>query len=405
MFLGSTGERGSLMKISPFVQTALKPNLNEIKKLPSNSTEGKIIFFTGKGPNSKELSEVVDIASKVSKENLQTYLKELAGPETEGRGVGQQGIEKAKEYIAGKFKEFGLQPVKELGLNNYFETFILPQYPVRSQDQYTKMYGYLDHYDPDIKNVPSSNVLGMIKGSEKPDEFLVISGHYDHLGKDTENNIIYPGANDDASGVVTMLEIARILSSGKPPKKSVIFAALTGEESGWLGANNLSKHLIEKNLAKKVEVFNIEMLAANAGNKIELWDQKMPEAKNMVDSIVTAGKALGTNVKVNHKVDPGSDSIRFSSYKIPSVCVIWDFSDNRNRNHPTYHCAQDTPENINPKIFYEAARVAAASGYLMANTEPSQADKLTMLKSKLNIKEQANIQKEIDKALKELKPL
>jgi hypothetical protein len=344
--------------------------------------KGKIIHFTGKA-TSPEVSDVLRIANKVSQESLMKQLHELAGPHTEGRGVGQPGIEIAKEYIADKFKQLNLQPVKALGLNNYYEEFQLPQYPVRAMNRGPYIYGSLDRYGAH-KKVTGTNVLGMIKGSEKPDEYIIISGHYDHLGKDTRNNVIFPGANDDASGVVTLMEIARIMSEEQPPKKSVIFAALTGEESGWLGANQLSKDLVEKGLAKQVEVLNIEMLAAMKGNKIDIWDQKMPEVQGIVNNIVKAGKELGVKTKVFHDVDPGSDAIRFSTYNIPAASMVWDFDWS---NHPTYHCAEDTPQSVDKKIFYEAARVAAGAAYLSANDTTPKLAPLHTEESKLRAQE------------------
>lgn len=364
------------------------------KSCPGPKTTGKIIHFTGK-PTSKEVSEVIDVAGKVSQANIMKMLEELAGPQTEGRGVGQKGIELAKEYIAQKYSQFGLEPVKPLGLNNYYENFQLPQYPVQAMRKGPYIYGQLNRYGYH-KEVQGTNVLGMIRGSEKPDEFIIISGHYDHLGKDERHNISFPGANDDASGVVTMLEIARILSEGPPPKKSVIFAALTGEESGWLGANNLSKDLVDKGMAQKVEVLNIEMLAAVSGNKLDIWDQKMPEIQNVVNNIARAGNELGIKTKVHHDIDPGSDAIRFSTYGIPAASIVWDFDW---KNHPTYHCAEDKPENINKKIFYEAARIAAAASYLSANdTRPVPLSQHNMMMTE-------NLHQERVDALKNRKPL
>lgn len=362
---------------------------------PKPAFQGKIVHFTGK-PTSKEVSEVVEVAGKVSKQNILKMLDELAGPKTEGRGVGQKGIEIARDYIAEKYKQFGLEPVKALGLTNYYEDFKLPQYPVTAMRKGPYIYGQLNRYGFN-KEVTGTNVLGMIKGYEKPDEYIVISGHYDHLGKDERRNIIFPGANDDASGVVTLMEIARIMSEGPPPKKSVIFAALTGEESGWLGANNLSKDLVKKGLAQKVEVLNIEMLAAVAGNKMEIWDQKMPEIQNVVSNISKAGNELGVKTVVHHDIDPGSDAIRFSTYGIPAASIVWDFD--MKKNHPTYHCAEDTPESINKNIFYEAARVAAAASYLSANdTRPVPLPTMNMMMAE-------NLHQERVEALKNKKPL
>lgn len=374
-----------------------RPVLKHVKSHLKNQT-AKIIHFTGGKPTSEELSDVLKVANQVKEESIIKFLKELAGPETEGRGVGQPGIEKAKEYIGNKFKEFGLVPVKDLGLNDYYETFELPQYPVRSMQKGPYIYGSLNHWGT-AKDVKSSNVLGMIKGTEKPDEYIIVSGHYDHLGKDMKAGYIYPGANDDASGVVAMLETAKILSQGKAPKKSIIFAALTGEESGWLGANNLAKDLVSKGMAKNVEVLNVEMIAPVSGNKVDIWDQRMPEAQGMVNNIVKAGKELGMKVKVNHDTDPGSDSIRFSTYDIPAICLAGDFDWS---NHPTYHCAEDTPEGINKKFFFEAARLAAASASLIANdTTP----KLAPMPTEENMRQLKELQVYRQRALDTKTPL
>ena len=80
---------------------------------------GKIVFFTGGKPSSAELSDVLKIANKVSTKNLDYLMSELAGAKTEGRGVGQPGIEVAKEFIGNKFKEYGLVPLKAIGMSEY----------------------------------------------------------------------------------------------------------------------------------------------------------------------------------------------------------------------------------------------------------------------------------------------
>jgi len=203
---------------------------NEINPfLPKHYNEKKIHF----GRNTKILelsSKALIVAEKVSATNLEKHLNLLAGAETEGRGVGQKGIEIAKKYIADKYKEFGLKPVENLGLSDYFQNFITTPYSTNSYrhsfNNTTK--GSVSTWGSNIKAM-TSNVLGMIKGSEHPDEFIIISAHYDHLGKDIKTNVIFPGADDNASGVSALMEIAKIFSKEEPPKKSIIFAALTGK--------------------------------------------------------------------------------------------------------------------------------------------------------------------------------
>ncbi|GAP64864.1 peptidase M28 [Mizugakiibacter sediminis] len=96
-----------------------------------------------------------------------------------------------------------------------------------------------------IENTRSANVLGLLKGSERPDEVVVYSAHWDHLGKDPslQGDQIFNGAIDNATGVAAMLEIAEAFAHQNPkPKRSVLFVGLTLEESGLLGSKYYVAH-------------------------------------------------------------------------------------------------------------------------------------------------------------------
>jgi hypothetical protein len=362
----------SLKKNSNF-EYDIDKNLNK----PVNSIhQTQLVDYSNAIPLPDEAFEIQRIAKKVSPDNLQIHLSKLSSLRTEGRGVGEKGIETAKEYISEKFQEYGLEPVKRgLKLDSYYEEFIMPKYPVKTEKRNEYYRGYLDRYHRPLEKAKTSNVLGMIKGTEKPDEYIVISAHYDHLGKDKKNNIIYPGANDDASGVVTMMEIARILSKEKP-KKSVIFAALSGEESGLLGAEKLSNDLKAKGIAKNVQVLNLEMLGAMKGNVLDIWDQNIDKAKNMVNNLVKVANVFGVKTNLISHEPPPTDSREFNRNGIPAITAIWDSKLSQLfKNHPTLHTSQDTIENINKKSLHDAAKVLAATSYLLVND--SSNDKLS----------------------------
>lgn len=90
-----------------------------------------------------------------------------------------------------------------------------------------------------VENIESSNLLGVLPGTSRPDEILMVSAHWDTYGigePDAEGRTVRPGANDDALGMAGVLEIARILAAGPPLERSVVFAAWTAEESGLLGS-------------------------------------------------------------------------------------------------------------------------------------------------------------------------
>lgn len=105
----------------------------------------------------------------------------------------------------------------------------------------------------------TANVLGYLPGSTKPEEYVIFSAHYDHLGVDTmlEGDTIYNGANDDASGTTAVIALARYFSRKGDNARSLIFVAFTGEEEGGYGSTYFSKQL---DPGKVMAMFNIEMI-------------------------------------------------------------------------------------------------------------------------------------------------
>src|SRR5256884_516201 len=99
----------------------------------------------------------------------------------------------------------------------------------------------------EMRTVDSKNVIGVLEGSEKPGEYVIFTAHWDHLGigEDQNGENIYHGAVDNASGVASMMEIARSAAKLQPrPKRSLVFMAVTGEEQGLLGSDYYADHPI-----------------------------------------------------------------------------------------------------------------------------------------------------------------
>jgi Peptidase family M28 len=113
-----------------------------------------------------------------------------------------------------------------------------------------------------ITKIPYQNVVAMVPGKLE-DEFVVFSGHFDHLGigKPVDGDSIYNGANDDASGTTAVIELAKYFSTQKKPKRTLLFVAFTAEESGGYGSSYFSKALDPK---KVVAMFNIEMIGTES---------------------------------------------------------------------------------------------------------------------------------------------
>ena len=170
---------------------------------------------------SDQLDQVEKFANTITAKDLGTHLFTYASDEFEGRNTGEPGQKKAVEYL----KNFYITEGISSGIigDDYFQ-----EVPASWLNKNSRRGGLKD----------SENVLAFIKGTEKPDEIVIISAHLDHEGiKDGE---IYNGADDDGSGTVAILEIAQAfkaaVDSGKGPKRSILFLHVTGEEKGLLGS-------------------------------------------------------------------------------------------------------------------------------------------------------------------------
>jgi hypothetical protein len=147
----------------------------------------------------------------------------LASDELKGRDTGSEGIEKAAVFLEERLEYFGIRP--------YFGTY-------RDTLTNSKAVAY--------------NVVGMLEGSDPTlkNEFILIGAHYDHIGvlPGKEGDGIANGANDNASGTSTVLELARYFGSRKAPKRSLIFAFFSAEERGLLGSRHLARVLKEQGI-------------------------------------------------------------------------------------------------------------------------------------------------------------
>lgn len=171
--------------------------------------------------------------------SAKSALEYLSSDELSGRDTGSEGIEKAAIYLENAFESFGVKP--------FFET-------------------YRDSFK--LKEVDGYNVVGVLKAKTQTDlKPIVIGAHFDHIGhiEAVENDSIANGANDNASGTVAVLELAKSLA-GKDLERDVIFALFSAEEKGLVG----SRHLANKMKDSETEpylVFNIEMLGVQMNGK------------------------------------------------------------------------------------------------------------------------------------------
>ena len=369
----------NLSPYKAYYQAQIKPNGTKTAVIKpfqscSNTVSFGSKFFTPK--------EIIDFSNELSPDILKTHLFKIASPETCGRGVGSRGIEIAKNYIAEQFKALNLEPVKQFGLNDFFQEFQMGKYTTSLKEAGKSNMGMT--YASTTNNLTkTANVLGMIRGYKNPEGFLILTAHYDHLGKLEGKNIVFPGADDNASSVSALLEIARIMKAKGPHEKSIIFAALSGEEFGKFGAMSLARKIFDAKTAKHTEIVNVEMIGATGGELLDIWKGRTNLSENIVKSFEEAGKAL--NVKTEtHKGMPCCDGQIFSFRQLPTITTTWDYKNTK--IHPHYHTPKDTPENVNMTAFEKAAKVISAACYVLANktTDAPTEKRFTRFLSKLN---------------------
>jgi hypothetical protein len=230
-----------------------------------------------------------------------------------------------------------------------------------------------------INKLSSSNVVGYLEGSDKKDEYLVLTAHYDHLGKRNDSTIFY-GADDDGSGTVTILELAEAFTkakqAGKGPRRSIIFMTVSGEEKGLWGSayyGDYPSFPLEKTTAN----LNIDMigrtdpkrLKADSMNYVYVVGDHMlsSDLRPISESMNKKYTKLGLDYKYNEPNDPEriyyrSDHYNFARKGVP---IIFYF----NGTHNDYHRITDTPDKINYELMKKRAHLVFYTAWEMANRD------------------------------------
>ena len=218
----------------------------------------------------------------------------------------------------------------------------------------------------DVKKIESSNIVAIIKGCEKPEEVIVVGAHYDHLG--AYKGFIWNGADDNASGAIGMLTIARAFAAtGVRPKRTVILAAWTAEERGLLGSKYfLNSYPNAKNI---LYYHNYDMIGRSYNpskpdsSVALLYTKSWGKAEELVRSAV---KEYDLGLKVNYSAwdNPvsGSDNATFAKRGIP---IMWFHTG----GHPEYHKPSDHYDKIDWQKMRDIIKVSFISLWELANEE------------------------------------
>lgn len=219
----------------------------------------------------------------------------------------------------------------------------------------------------------AENVIGVVKGTKYPDEYIVFSAHYDHLG--IHNGQMYRGADDDGSGTSSILSMAEImgqmLKAGTKPERSMVFLAFSGEEKGLLGSNYYSKHPLYP-MDQTVCDLNIDMIgrrdkehAKDANYVYVIGSDKLSSQLDSMVKVTNAEFGINLDYTYNKPDDPNrfyyrSDHYNFAKKNVP-VCFFFTGV------HEDYHKPTDTIEKIEGKKMANIANYVFRLGLNLAS--------------------------------------
>jgi hypothetical protein len=245
-------------------------------------------------------------AQEISAERLEEMVTYFASDEMLGRGFGSEEGKQAAAYIVEQFKNAEISP--------FLEDYLMP----------------FDHRTG-VLNIKGNNVVGFIEGSdpELKDQYIILGAHYDHVGWKIEegDTVVYNGADDNASGVASIIEIARFLNqSDSRPGRSILFIAFDGEESGLVGSKAFVRKMIKQDsligASDIVAMFSLDMVGMYEAHKgVEL--RGIGQLDNSEEFLAGAMEMEAIEIiKETSSTPLRTDTAPFGELGIPSIHVF-----------------------------------------------------------------------------------
>ena len=223
--------------------------------------------------------------------------------------------------------------------------------------------------------INAENVLAYIEGTDKKDEVVVLTAHYDHIG--VENGVVYNGADDDGSGTVALLEIAEAFAQaraeGNGPRRSVLIMPVSGEEKGLLGSKYYSDHPVFP-LENTVADLNIDMIgrtdsahATSAPYVYVIGSDRLSSGLHAANELANGSVGLELDYTFNAESDPNrfyyrSDHYNFARKGVPSIFYFSGV-------HEDYHQPGDDVEKIRFDLLRQRAELVFRTAWILANQE------------------------------------
>lgn len=281
--------------------------------------------------------------ARVDIDVVRSGLTALAHDSMEGRRTGTAGAQRAARWIAAQMAQIGLEAAGDSG---YYQRVPLARREINGRERLALLPSLagLDSVPPG-RLVMDANLVGLIRGSDPAlrDEVIVVGAHYDHIGivPPVNGDSIANGADDDASGVIAVLEIARALKQGPAPKRTVVFVAFTGEEVGLLGTRWYLQYPTVP-LEQMAAQFQIEMIGrpdSLAGGAGKAWLTGY-ERSTMGDMLRDHGIPIVPDPRPSQNFFERSDNIAFARSGIPAH-TLSSFN-----LHTDYHRVTDEVERV-----------------------------------------------------------
>ena len=279
-------------------------------------------------------------------DSLKSIVEVLASDSFEGRFTGSTGCMKAASFIADEFKKAGLKPLA--GLDGFFMPFTNSK----------------------------KNIVGAIRGRTKPDEIVIFSAHYDHVGTESTNpypnaggkgkismgDTIYNGANDNASGTSAIISLAKYFVQQSKNERTLLFVAFDGEELGLLGSTYFADHIEPEPI---IAVINIEMIGRKdngtgkpyiTGSQYSDLFKILNRRLNEYDSKTYGKKFIERDMYVNENLFIRSDNYSFAQLGIPAHSIMVTSTTDK-----YYHSLSDEPTTLDYRLMSNIIKAIAIS--------------------------------------------
>lgn len=322
------------------------------------------LSLSAKSPKTPQITPKQKGYETINRITAEGHIGFLAADELAGREAGYPSGRIATAYIEAYFRTLGLEPWNGESYRQPFEAYRKER---QKKGRYTVHPDSIALLKKEVhQRLPLTNVMARIEG-KNPNEIVVMGAHYDHLGVDPllDGDKIYNGADDNASGVSAVLQIARaFLESGVKPERTIIFALWDGEEKGLLGSEHFV--LTYPDLSKIKGYINFDMIGRNNNEAkpkhvVYFYTEAHPAfGEWLKNDVEKYGLQLEPNYRPWDRPIGGGDNGSFAKRDIP---IIWYHTD----GHPDYHQPSDHADRINYEKVVEITRAAYLNLWNMAN--------------------------------------